>query len=46
MCLIGRDLVRVALYQSITMRRRMIRVGELIYMASDWLKIRQKQLKA
>ena len=27
----GRDLVRVAVYQSITMRRRMIRVGALMY---------------
>ena len=29
-CKTGRDLVRVAVYQSITMRRRMIRVAELL----------------
>ena len=30
-CKMGRDLVRVAVYQSITIRRRMIRVGALMY---------------
>ena len=30
-CKMGRDLVRVAVYQSITIRRRMMRVGALMY---------------
>ena len=30
-CKIGRDLVRVAVYQSITFGRRMIRVGSLMH---------------
>ena len=38
--------IHVAVYQSIIMKRRVIRVGVLMYIAYDWLKIRQKQLKA